>query len=622
MFLGKCRRLLRTGFKLLKKRGDRLLPRERELFEKDLRALDDALVNKQYKTAKEIAPRIKTFTKTHFPKTFFDQLKEIAGALVFAIVVAFLIRQFWFELYEVPTGSMRPTVEELDRMVVSKTPFGINIPFTNKQLFFTNDLINRTGIIVFTVAGMDVPDSDMLYFYLFPGKKRFIKRAMGKPGDTLYFYGGKIYGLDEKGEVITDLDNEYIENLEHVPYISMEGKMDVGKRVAPNVYDSVTLKQMNKPVGRMQLTRTGKIDGTFYNGHAWVPDRPEALKAPRDEPKSYSDLWGIGNYAMARLLTEKQTKDFYGTLPEGEAALYLELHHTPSLTSPKPQMRYDEQGRIHPMITPYTALIPLTQSHLDTLMKSLFTARFHVKDGHAYRYHEGRGRPQRPEYDPLFKNVPNGLYEFYYGQGYKIHFGGIRTKLDTNNPLYETTPENVQKLFNMGIGFNRVFSPMDAYQPYLPQRFAYYNNGDLYVMGAPLLKSTDPTLIRFIQSETEKQEKSSRESPYIAFIDPGAPTPEKIANFGLTIPENGVLALGDNYAMSADSRDFGFVPTHNLRGAPSFTFWPPGDRLGPLPQPSYPWLTITNVIIWGLVVLIIIVIYLWNKKRNSTSLFD
>jgi signal peptidase I len=95
-----------------------------------------------------------------------------------------------------------------------------------------------------------------------------------------------------------------------------------------------------------------------------------------------------------------------------------------------------------------------------------------------------------------------------------------------------------------------------------------------------------------------------------------------IKAFGLRVPDNGVVALGDNYAMSADSRDFGFVPIENLRGAPSFIFWPPSSRLGPLPQPAYPWITLPNLIVWIAAAIILILALLWYRRRNQRSLFD
>ncbi len=633
--LRKCRRILRNSYKIFQKKRHSLSEREQNEMESELKALDTAVLSKDTEKGTRSAQRVEELVKHHFPKGILDHLREIAYALAFAIFVAFLIRQFWFELYEVPTGSMRPTVEELDRMVVSKSTFGITVPFRIKPLLFKDDFIQRASIIVFTVRDMDVADANMLYFGVIPGKKRYIKRCVAKPGDTLYFYGGLIYAIDKEGNPVLDqadplfLQKYGIERIDHIPYISMDGKPSVSRPAAHNVFTAVTLNQMNLPVGKLEVKGKDQIEGRFFNGQEWVADRVEALKAPHDMPVSYSDLWGIGNYAQARLLTQSKAQTFYGALPEGEASAYLELRHTPNLTYPKPDLRQGELGFVQPMITPFATLVPLKQSHLETIQKALYTARFIVQNGRAFRYHEGRRRPQRPEYDPRFPQVPDGCYEFYYGVGYKVHTGGILSRLPNDHPLYDSSAENIMKLFNLGIGFNTVFEPVAPNQPYNPQRFAYYRDSDLFVMGTPILKKTDPTLIRFIQSETDKQNASSREKPYIAFVDHGAPLKDDgklnidfIRAFGLKVPENGLVALGDNYAMSADSRDFGFVPTKNLRGAPSFTFWPPGKRIGALPQPPYPWMTLPNLIVWTVAAIVIAIAILLICRRNKRSIFS
>lgn len=630
--LRRARRLLKSAAAIYHKKGQKLSEHQRSRFETLLHELDESLLQKDKIKAKKLSKDLETFLKANFKKSNLDHFKEFLFALVFAIVIAFAIRQCWFELYEVPTGSMRPTIKELDRLVVSKTTFGINLPFQKNLILFSPDYLKRAGIIVFTVAGMDVADADTTYFYLFPGKKRYIKRCIGKPGDTLYFYGGRMYGVDRDGNPILELaDEDYlkkigIERIDHVPYITFEGKQQLSSPLAHGVYGAVTFSQMNAPQGKLQLKRDGSIEGLFFNGTEWVKDRPAALKTPHTSPQSYSDLWGIGHYAMARLLTKEQARQFYQI--DSHAPLYLELRHTPNLTYPAPEMRPGDTGRVQPTLTPLISLIPLTESHLQTLHQNIYTSRFIVQNGHAYRYNEGMKRFQRPEFDPLFPSVPDGTYEFYYGKGYKVIWGGILCALPLDHPLYNYSAENLQKLFNLGIGFNLVYQPIAPFQAYLPQRFAYFRNGDLYVMGAPLLKKGDPVLETFVKNELEKQQASSQDLPYIAFIDRGPPLLENgkldvdfIRAFGLKIPEDGVLALGDNYAMSADSRDFGFVPTMNLRGAPSFTFWPPSPRVGPLPQPSYRWFTLPNCLIWGIVILILIICYIVFKIQSKKPIF-
>ncbi len=634
--LRKCRRILRSSYKIFQRKRHTISEIEQKEIESEIRALDAAVLAKDKQRATPLAKRLESSIHDHFPKTIWDQVREVSYALGFAIIVAFLIRQFWFELYEVPTGSMRPTVEELDRMVVSKSTFGITLPFRKRPLLFSDDYVQRASIIVFTVRDMDVADANMLYFGFIPGKKRYIKRCVAKPGDTIYFYGGRVYGVDKEGHPLLEQADEAflsrygIEKIDHIPYIYMDGKALLSRPIAHHVFASATLKQMNLPVAKLEAKSPREIEGKFFNGKEWVQDRVEALKTRHDEPMSYSDLWGMGNYAMARLLTKAQVRDFYGQLPEEEkeAVAYLELRHTPNLTFPKPELRPSEMGTVQPMITPFASIIPLKQSHLETIQHRLYTARFFINGGRAYRYVEGKKRPQRPEYDPKFPGIPDGCYEFYYGVGYKVGFGGILTELPSNHPLYKSTPENIMKLFNLGFAFNTLFEPVEPNQPFNPQRFAYYRQGELYLMGAPLLKKDDPILTHFVQSELEKQNRSTREKPYIAFTDRGPPLKEDgsldtafIRAFGLKVPEDGLVALGDNYAMSADSRDFGFVPTENLRGAPSFTFWPPGKRVGLLPQPPYPWFTLPNMIVWTVAALVIACAILWLIRRNNRSIF-
>ncbi|MBS0623277.1 MAG: signal peptidase I [Verrucomicrobia bacterium] len=630
----KSRKILHSYFTLFKRKQKQLSSLQHEKFESQLRALDAAVLANQRQQASDLAKKLESFCKSECLRNRADLAREVCWALVFAIVVAFIIRQFWFELYEVPTGSMRPTIQELDRLAVSKTTFGIHLPFQNKLLFYSPERIQRGGIIVLTTENLDLQDPNMLYFGIIPGKKRYVKRCVSRPGDTLYFYGGYIYGIDAEDKPFTQLsDSSYLkqhglENLIHIPYISFEGKTVLKDRSSQGFYLSSTFQQMDQNLGKLTIKNDGQLEGRFFNGTEWIKDNPQALKLPHATPVSYSDMWGIGNFAMARLLTAEQAQRFYSQNKDPSAVLYLELHHTPNMSVPKPTIRRGENGRTYPLPTPYTALIPLTQEHLDRLSHALTTSRFCVKKGLAFSYQKGRKRPQPTEFDIRVPGIPNGCYEFYDGQGYQVFFGGFRRALPSHHALYKTSPSLLCALFNTGIGWNRLYEPVAPLQPYQSHRYAYYRQGDLYVMGAPLLTHQDPTLQRFVQQEQQKEQSSSSIEPYIAFVDRGPPLLEngeldieKIRHFGLKIPDHAVLALGDNYAMSADSREFGFVPVNNLRGAPSFTFWPPSHRLGSLVQPPYPWLTLPNLLIWSLAGLTIVACWWYYHCKNKKSLF-
>jgi len=577
-----------------------------------LNHLQEEILNRDREQASRYAHAAEDLAKTHLAKTSFEKGRDLILALVFALVVATLVRTMWFEFYEIPTGSMRPTLEESDRLVVSKTEFGVNIPLYKGHIFFEPDLVKRASTLIFTGQGMDIPDLDTMYFYLFPGKKQFVKRLIGKPGDTLYFYGGQIYGIDKNGHDIShELQPEMLSKIDHVPYIYFNGRVSLPSKSTGNIYSPATLSQMNQKVARISMNHANKLEGTLLGSY-------------KQDFEDYFDLWGFKNYGMARILTKAEVVALTDTPVEQleEAPLYLEIFHHPSVKYPTIQRNRD--GRLFPGVGVSQAVIPLNEKHLKTLFSNLYTARFIVKDGYASRY----GSSFKPGKDckicvPL-KDVPDGTYEFYYGIGYKVHTGGVMTKLSSDHPLYTFTPERVQTLYNLGIEWLTPFSPQAKMQGLLPSRYVYYRDGDLYALGAPLMKKDDPLLVRFIQHEYLKQQNAPSYRPYYPFDDT-PPLFDKegkidhafIMQYGITVPPKHYLVLGDNYAMSADSRDFGFVPEANIRGAPSLIFWPPGHRWGPLLQPSYPLFNSPRAAVWCLVLVILIIWGIRHHKHNK-----
>lgn len=625
--LSKCRSILREAYTLYKRKVKKLTPSQKDSLEKELFNLERAINEKDRAQADLLAHKLQDTTKHLLPKTFLDYSFEILSALIFALVVAGVVRTMWFEPYKIPTGSMRPTFEEQDHLVVSKTNFGINVPLQPKHFYFDPALVQRTGIVIFSIDNMDVPNPDTTYFYLFPGKKLLVKRLIGKPGDTLYFYGGNIYGIDKEGNDLTVFrEAPWLKKIDHVPYISFDGKV---KFVAPSPSEKhrslgeYYFYQMNLPIAKLSLKPQGGAKGAVFNGETWVPDQPETARHPHPSITTYSDIWGMGNYAMARMLNRQQLQE-YGPSSQGidEGILYLELFHSPNLTNPSPRLAKDERGQIIPLLTPMATVIPLQQKHLDALMDNLYTARFVVLQGYASRYEDGASKSFYSHRGIRLDGVPDGTYEFYYGKGYSVNSVGITSPLPQDHPLYRRDPGTIQTLFNLGIEFNSYFIPNSELPFAYASRYSYFRDGDLYLMGAPVFKKEDPILLSFLAKERKRQATSTPLTPYIAFEDRGPPLKngtidrDFIKAFGVKVPEKMYLVLGDNYAMSGDSREFGFVPEGNLRGGPWITVWPPGDRwLRPL-QPEYPWFVAPQLIVWGCAIAIIGLCWLFYFLRS------
>lgn len=98
-------------------------------------------------------------------KSFF---KENIGLLSFVILMVFF-RSAVADWYTIPTGSMQPTIEIGDRVLVNKMAYDLRIPLTNIKVIRTGEP-SRGDIIVFESKA---------------AKNRLIKRVIGLPGDQV-----------------------------------------------------------------------------------------------------------------------------------------------------------------------------------------------------------------------------------------------------------------------------------------------------------------------------------------------------------------------------------------------------------------------------------------------------
>ena len=104
--------------------------------------------------------------------------REYGEALVMAIVLALVIRTFVVQAFKIPSGSMLPTLEVGDHLLVNKFIYGVRIPYLGKRLFEFHEP-QRNDVIVF--------------IYPEDRTKDFIKRVKGLPGDTLEIRNKVVY---------------------------------------------------------------------------------------------------------------------------------------------------------------------------------------------------------------------------------------------------------------------------------------------------------------------------------------------------------------------------------------------------------------------------------------------
>jgi len=105
--------------------------------------------------------------------------------IVVALILALIIRAFFLQVFWIPSGSMEPTFDIGDRIVVNKVVYNFRRP-------------QRLEVIVFRA----VPSMS-------EAKKDLIKRVIGLPGEKLEVKKGEVYVNDKLLKEAHPLYNNY-----------------------------------------------------------------------------------------------------------------------------------------------------------------------------------------------------------------------------------------------------------------------------------------------------------------------------------------------------------------------------------------------------------------------------
>ncbi|RAK50930.1 signal peptidase I [Phenylobacterium deserti] len=114
---------------------------------------------------------------------------EIIKTVVYALLIALVLRVLFFQPFTIPSASMEPNLYEGDYIIVSKFSYGYSrhsIPFSPP---------------IFEGRVMDRPArrGDMVVFKLpRDGRTDYVKRVIGLPGDKIQMRGGLLYINDQQ----------------------------------------------------------------------------------------------------------------------------------------------------------------------------------------------------------------------------------------------------------------------------------------------------------------------------------------------------------------------------------------------------------------------------------------
>ncbi|WP_447910036.1 signal peptidase I [Brevundimonas bullata] len=129
-------------------------------------------------------PRPKKAKRVKKEKSESNETVEIIKTVVFALLIAFVLRVLLFQPFTIPSASMEPNLYEGDYIVVSKWSYG----YSKHSIPWSPPLFDGR------ILGKDPTRGDIVVFKLpRDNKTDYIKRVIGLPGDKVQMVANKLY---------------------------------------------------------------------------------------------------------------------------------------------------------------------------------------------------------------------------------------------------------------------------------------------------------------------------------------------------------------------------------------------------------------------------------------------
>ena len=176
-------------------------------------------------------------------KNFFS---ENIKTLIYALIIAVIIRSLLVQPFYIPSSSMEPTLLVGDRLFVTKYSYGyskhsfpFSPPILNKRIMFSAP--QRGDVIVFKTPADNRTD--------------YIKRLIGMPGDTIQFIEGSILINDKK------ILRKKIENKKIIRCGNFLLETNSFLETLPNGIEHIVVY---KKKGSLQNTKVFKVPANHY----------------------------------------------------------------------------------------------------------------------------------------------------------------------------------------------------------------------------------------------------------------------------------------------------------------------------------------------------------------------